>query len=162
MFQYLLGRAHPFPGGLCWCPQFWGAALPQPLVPPAAAELSNGLVASSPWGTPPSPVPVSLSQSWERQPWRARRLDPPKPLCFWSHSWPLLLGHCGCSPQPRAARGGSDTRVLSQAPSLSCFCTKILGVLQCARLSAHLPSSPAWLRGLSPPCVTSIHGRQYS
>lgn len=44
-----------------------GATLSEPLGAPAAAELSNELTAPAPWGSSPAPVPVSLSQRWERQ-----------------------------------------------------------------------------------------------
>lgn len=60
---------------------------------------------------------------------------------------PPAVGRCGCSPRPWAARGGSDARHMSRAPSFSCFCAKILAVLQRARLSAllpPLPCPPAW------------------
>lgn len=58
-----------------------GATLPEPLGAPAASELSNELMAAAPWGTSPSPVPVSLSQSWERQQGReGQALTPPAPV----------------------------------------------------------------------------------
>lgn len=58
-----------------------GTMLQEPLGAPAAAELSNELMAAAPWGTSPSPVPVSLSQHWERQPGReGQALTPPAPV----------------------------------------------------------------------------------
>lgn len=49
-----------------------GATLPEPLGAPAAAELSNELVAAAPWGTAPAPVPVSLRAGKGNQGERAR------------------------------------------------------------------------------------------
>lgn len=77
----------------------------------------------------------------------------PKPQ-FWGLSWPLLLGRRGCSPQPWAARGRSDTWALSQALSVFCFC---IGVLQ--RVLQQDLGPPALLPWLS---VCPVPSPQYS
>lgn len=88
----------------------------------------------------------------------------PQTPVFWGHAWPLLLGRCGCSPQPRAARGGSDTRDLSQAPSVVSA--------QKYSESCSVPGSRPICPPPLPGCVacpfptltlaTSIDGHQYS
>lgn len=80
----------------------------------------------------------------------------PKPH-FWGLSWPLLLGCRGCSPQPLAVRGRSDTWALSQAFSVSCFCP---GVLQ---WDLDPPALLPWLAACpvpSPPLLYSRGGAE--
>lgn len=76
----------------------------------------------------------------------------PKPH-FWGLSWPLLLGCRGCSPQPLAVRGRSDTWALSQAFSVSCFCP---GVLQ---WDLDPPALLPWLAACPVPSPPLLYSR---
>lgn len=128
-----------------------------PLGPAAAAELSNGLVASAPRGTPPSPVPVSLCQRWERQPWGTRRLHPPSPCVLGS-----LLALAGMLRlQGEGAIPGICPRPLLSLVSVQKYS-------ESCSVPGSQPICPPPLPGCvarplpTPALATSIHGHQYS
>lgn len=88
--------------------------------------------------------------------------DTPQAPVFWGHSWPSL-GCCGCSPQPWAARGGSDARDLSQASS---SLVSVQKYSESCSVPGSQPICPPPLRAVwplpTPALATSIHGHQYS
>lgn len=109
-----------------------GATLPEPL---GAVEWAHGF---GPPGHTSIPSPCFPLPAWGKAAVGDQALTPPKPLCF------------GVTPGPRwdavAARGGSDTRDLSQASSLSFLCKNTRSPAACQALSpsALLPCQAAW------------------
>ncbi|RLV89512.1 hypothetical protein DV515_00014825 [Chloebia gouldiae] len=124
-----------------------GTTLLGPLGAPAAAELSNELMAAAPWGTAPSPVPPALAKQPGRE---GQAPTPPAPVC--GQAWPLLLRH-SCP----GLRGDSDSQGLSSAP----FCCFYIKILVPGFGSTRPPFLPPIWPVPSPPLATSIHGHQY-
>lgn len=107
-----------------------GTTLPGPVGAPAAAELSDELMAAAPWGTAPSPAPLSLSQRWQRQPGRGGQAPtPPAPVC--GQAWPLLPGHGGTvaarvCPQLLSVVPTQESCEVHQAPGPSALLSCLL------------------------------------